>query len=106
MNIPIVSSTGVIHYLVSRQYALFLKGVTSDIPKLLERIVLIFIYLVALFGFWKERKKLIVWVCAFIPLYLMILAGPAANVRYAVQATPFILILFSVGFFKLSEKFS
>jgi 4-amino-4-deoxy-L-arabinose transferase-like glycosyltransferase len=103
MDIPFTSGTGAIHYLISGQYTLFLKGITADIPKMLERLVLVCIYLVAVFGFWKERKHLIVWICAFIPLYLMILSGPAANVRYAVQATPFILLLFSVGLYRLKS---
>ncbi len=101
LHIPVTSNTGIIHYLVSGQFVLFLRGILTDIPKMIERLLLVAIYLVAFFGFWKERKNLVVWVCAFIPLYLMILSGPAANVRYAVQATPFILLLFSVGFYNL-----
>src|SRR5680860_1397189 len=93
-----------INYLTSHEWKLFLKSVTADWWKFAERVIWLIIYVVAILGIWIERKRLTTWVFVFIPAYLMILAGPVANARYAVQALPFILIIFSVGVVWLGDR--
>lgn len=95
---------GVISYLTSGNWEMFFQGICKTWWKMLERIIWSLVYLVALVGFWQNRRRLISWAFIFVPLYLMILAGSSANIRYAVQALPFILLLFSIGLIQILEK--
>jgi len=96
---------GAIKYLASGEWNLFFESVTAVWWKIAERIILMIIYVVAIWGVWQEKNKLKTWAFLFIPAYLMMLAGPAGGARYAVQALPFILILFAVGLLYIKEKF-
>lgn len=96
--------TGAISYLVSREWRLFFESVTSVWWKITERMFWLIVYVVAMGTVWKERKRKMTWAFIFIPIYLMILAGPAANARYAIQGLPFVLILFSNAFFNILNR--
>lgn len=95
---------GIIGYLVSGNWDLFFQSLNRVWWKTLERIVWFFIYVVSLVGLWYNRSRFVPWVLIFVPLYLMILAGSSANVRYAAQALPFILLLFSAGSIWIWER--
>lgn len=101
MNVARAYEPGAINYLVAGDWDMFFSSVTHVWWKFAERFVWLIVYLFAVFGFWKERKNLVAWGFAFVPAYLMLLAGPAANARYAIQGLPFILILSATGFFAL-----
>lgn len=98
---PYPFEPGAIQYLTAHKWKLFFESISRFWWKIGERMLLALVYLVALFGLWRERKKLLAWVFVLIPAYLMLLAGPAANARYAIQALPFIFLLFSSGFFAI-----
>ena len=107
MGIELRPRRGVINDLVSGDWRTFFKGIVEVWWKLAERIVLLVLYAFAAFGLWKYRRSLVAWSFACIALYLMLLAGPAASVRYALQAWPFIFLLSGVGmvsFRKLIKK--
>jgi len=104
MHITIEPSPSAVKYLVNHDWKLFFGSITKVWWKVTERAMLVFIYLVAICGVWKERKKWLTWVFVFIPAYLMILSGPVANARYAVQALPFILLLFYSGLLYIKAK--
>jgi len=91
--------TGAINHLVSREWRLFFESITSIWWKIGERMFWLVVYIVGIGVVWKERKRKMTWAFIFIPIYLMILAGPAANARYAIQGLPFVLILFSNALF-------
>ena len=95
---------GAIRYLVSEQWKLLFESVTAVWWKVAERMFWLTAYVVTIGVVWKERKRKMTWAFIFIPVYLMLLAGPAANARYAVQGLPFVLILFSVGVPHIKEK--
>ena len=96
--------SGAINYLIAGDWKLFLSNITKVWWKMGERIIWFLIYIIALFGFWKQRRNSLAWVFVFIPAYLMLLAGPAANARYAIQGLPFILVLFSAGLMYIENK--
>jgi hypothetical protein len=104
MHIKDSFKSGAINYLTSHEFKLFFESITAVWWKIVERIVLMIIYVVAIWGFWKEKKKLITWIFIFIPAYLMVLAGPVGGARYSIQALPFILILFAAGLMYIEEK--
>ncbi|MEK9184812.1 MAG: glycosyltransferase family 39 protein [Patescibacteria group bacterium] len=104
MNIRTSFEPGAIYYLMNKEWKLFFYSITKDWWKMIERIVMIFMYIIVLYGFWKEKRNLYVWILLFIPIYLMFLAGPAGNARYAIQAFPFILLLFSTGFWRIINR--
>jgi 4-amino-4-deoxy-L-arabinose transferase-like glycosyltransferase len=97
MMLPVMSEDGVMRYLLSGQFKLFFQGVIAVWWKMAERIFLLFMYAVAIFGLWKNRKNKMSWLLVFTVFYLMLLSGPVANVRLAVQSFPFILLLFASG---------
>ena len=103
MDIRVPFEPGAINYLMNKEWKLFFGSITKDWWKLIERIFMIFVYLIALYGFWKEKRNLYVWIFLFIPIYLMLLAGPAGNARYAIQAFPFILLLCSAGLWRIID---
>ncbi|MCR4334666.1 MAG: glycosyltransferase family 39 protein [Patescibacteria group bacterium] len=103
MNKRTAFEPGAIYYLVNKEWKLFFNNITKDWWKMVERIFMLFVYSLALFGFWKNRRNLNSWVFLLIPVYLMLLAGPAGNARYAIQALPFILILFSYSFWYIID---
>ena len=95
---------GVIRYLLAKDWKMFVNGLYSEWWKFGERIVWIFVYLLALLGWWQNKKRLFAWGLLFIPAYLMLLSGPAANARYALQALPFVLLLFAGGLIYLKDN--
>ncbi|MEK7642715.1 MAG: hypothetical protein AAB392_02875, partial [Patescibacteria group bacterium] len=95
---------GIIKYLVAKDWGMFINGLYSEWWKLGERIVWLLIYTLALLGWWQNKKKLFAWGFVFIPAYLMLLAGPAANARYALQGLPFVLLLFGSGLVYIRAK--
>lgn len=97
MRIETKYEPGAINYLASQEWGMFFQSISRVWWKMLERVWWVFVYGIALIGFWNKRKFPAAYVFAFIPAYLMILAGPAANARYAVQGLPFVLLLFVVG---------
>ncbi len=104
IGISVGSNKGAMYYLVSGKWNLFFQSITAVWWKILEKIIWVSVYIIALFGFWKERKKSLVWLFLFISFYLMILSGPVANIRYSIQALPFILFLFVSGIFAIQKK--
>ena len=96
---------GIIRYLLAKDFKMFIKGLYSEWWKLGERMVWLLLYALALFGFWQNKKRLFAWGLLLIPVYLMLLAGPAANARYTLQALPFILILSAIGLLYFVAKF-
>lgn len=103
VGIEVCDPRGVIQDLVKGDWRTFLSGITRVWWKLLERLVLLVLYAFAAFGLLKNRGHLVAWSFACIALYLMILAGPAASVRYALQAWPFIFLLSGAGIMRLFE---
>ena len=104
MDIRVPFESGAVYYLMNKEWKLFFYSITKDWWKMIERIIMIFMYAIALYGFWKEKRSLYVWIFLFIPIYLMLLAGSAGNARYAIQALPFILLLFSSGFWRIIDR--
>lgn len=104
MHLPRVNEPGAVNFLVSRQWKLFFQSISRVSWKIGERIIWILVYIIASFGFWKNRRNPLAYAFLFIPAYLMLLAGPAANARYALQGFPFILLLFSSGMLSLTQR--
>ena len=104
MTLPIMSADGVMRYFLSGNYKLFFDGVMAVWWKIFERIFLLLMYVIAVFGLWRNRKNLLAWIFIFTVVYLMLLSGPVANARLAIQAIPFILLLFTSGFWPIYEK--
>lgn len=96
---------GIINLLAAGDFKSFYNGISGVWWKFAERILWFLVYIIAAFGIWNNRKKLITWAFVFTIGYLMLLAGPAAGPRLSFQAWPFIFILFTSGVAYLSEKF-
>lgn len=104
MHIERKSESGAINRLVSGNWKLFFASISKIWWKMAERMIWLLVYLVAIVGLWQKKKSVLAWGFVFIPAYLMILSGPAANARYAVQGLPFILLLFAIGAIYLKDK--
>jgi len=97
MHLPGEGTIGGINLLVRGDISGFVHAVTGQWWKVAERILWILLYVFALIGLVPKREKVATWVFMFSIAYLMFLAGPAANARYAVQIQPFIFILAACG---------
>jgi hypothetical protein len=106
MHIPYTLGGGAMSQLVSGNIKSFLVGSLQVWWKLIERLGWLIIYAIALVGVWYKRRNKLTWVFVFITAYLMLLAGPLGNARYAVQSLPFKFLLFACGAYLLREKFS
>ncbi len=104
LDVRVPFETGSIGHLVNREWGLFFQSITKDWWKLLERLLMGFAYLIAAYGFFTQRRNPLAWAFIFIPAYLMLLSGPAANARYAIQASPFLLLLFAAGILRLVDR--
>ena len=96
---------GSINALASGDFKAFFEGIMRVWWKVLERLCWFLLYIVALFGIWDNRKRLITWAFVFVIAYFLLLAGPASGPRYTFQAFPFIFILSISGVVYLWHKF-
>lgn len=95
---------GVIHKLVAGDFLGFFQGIFAVWWKILERLVWFAILITAMVGVWKRKHEPLVWAFVFAIAYLMLLAGPASNSRYALQAWPFLFILFGAGLMDIVRR--
>jgi hypothetical protein len=95
---------GISQLLASGNWREFLsRAFTQSGLKIAERLGWLGILLISAFGFYMKRNELAAWAFACVILYLMFLCGPAAGPRYALQAWPFLFILFAIGCTRLSR---
>jgi 4-amino-4-deoxy-L-arabinose transferase-like glycosyltransferase len=94
----------VINKLASGHIGSFLEAIVNPWWKFAERLFWSAIWLIAAYGLWKMRRNRLAWAMAFIIMYLALMTGPIANVRYRLPAEPFIFLLASVGAIYLCEK--
>lgn len=104
MHIDREFKSGIIKYLTAGDWTSFIKGLVGEWWKFSERLIWLVVYTIALVGFWIKKREIWAWVFIAIPIYLMLLTGPAANIRYALPAMPFIFLLFNVGLFYIKSK--
>lgn len=104
MHLPGEGTVGGINLLVRGDISGFMHAITAEWWKVAERILWVLLYVFALIGLILYRKKIATWVFVFSIAYLMFLAGPAANARYAVQIQPFIFILSACGILWVANK--
>ena len=97
MHIAMENRLGGINLLVGGDFNGFVSAVTSEWWKVAERVAWFLLYALAFVGLAVGRKKTATWIFVFVIAYLMFLAGPAANARYAIQTQPFIFILSACG---------
>lgn len=97
---------GIVSFLAAGDFKSFYGGIMKVWWKFAERILWLLVYIVASFGIWNNRKKLLTWSFVFTVTYLMLLAGPAAGPRLSFQAWPFIFLLFAPGLTYLFDKFN
>jgi 4-amino-4-deoxy-L-arabinose transferase-like glycosyltransferase len=65
--------------------------------RLPELLFVAFLLVAACWCVYKMRKERVVWAFVFIIAYLMLLAGPVANARYRLPASPLIVMLAVAG---------
>lgn len=97
LHLPVEKKLGGINLLVRGDIAGFVTAMTAEWWKFAERVIWLLLYGFALVGLVIQRRKVATWVFVFTIAYLMLLAGPAANARYAIQAQPCIFILSACG---------
>lgn len=95
---------GAMHAFVRGELTQFFKALSANWMKTVDRLWYLFVYIIAARSLWVYKSKIAVWSCVVIIGYLMLLSGPAANVRYAFQAFPFIFLLFSMSAWDLYNK--
>jgi len=94
----------VINKLASGHIGSFLQAIVNPWWKFAERLFWSAIWLAAAYGLWEMRHSRLAWAMAFFIIYLALMTGPIANVRYRLPAEPFIFLLASVGAIFLCEK--
>ena len=74
-------------------FAILVSNLWYTSAKFLSLVIL----LAACYGIWINRGKTIGWAFAFVVIYLGLLAGPVANIRYRLPVEPMILVLATEG---------
>jgi 4-amino-4-deoxy-L-arabinose transferase-like glycosyltransferase len=74
------------------------------LPILIECAALLAITLLALIGWFVERRRIEIWILAGLIGYFAILTGPLAMARYRVPAAPYIAILAAVGAYAMLSR--
>lgn len=60
--------------------------------------------LLALIGWYSERRRYEVWLCAMLVGYFAILTGPLSIARYRIPAEPYLFLLAAVGVHALATR--
>jgi len=102
---PAPSPKAAIFHLSEGNVGSFIQVLFSNGWYTLSKLIIGLIMLLALYGVWINRRKPIVWVFAFIIVYLALLAGPVSNIRYRMPVDPFILLLAVDGVLMLYSRF-
>ena len=88
---------GSMRFLLAGDWKSFIDNIFRVWWKVIERVLWLTLYLFAIVGIWTNRKSRSTWTFVFVILYLMFLAGPVGDARYALPTLPFTFLFVSAG---------
>jgi len=95
---------GSMNFLLDGDWRSFFDSIFSVWWKVGERALWLILYFFVVAGIWINRKKYSTWAFVFVILYLMFLAGPVGNARYALPTLPFTFVLAAAGMINLLKN--
>ena len=90
--------------LANGDFGSFFSKIIHPWWKFSERMLYCLMAASALYAMWKLRRRMIVWICAGIIIYLALVNAEVATARHRFPADPFIYLLVSAGAVTLVES--